>query len=625
MKERRSVVMRAALLCAIFAFAAAGLAVGCSTSSDDEARGPQAALKNATGVEWIVASDATTGAVTFAAPKSGPFTLPGAGEQGALVFLDAQKSVFKMHDPRTELAIERTNRNEGSTHVRFAQKVNGIPVRGATWTAHFDGAGRLTSMSGRYVVDAHATATTPSLAAETAAATAKDEAARRHPSVPAGELQASTPSLEIFTRDDGAPKLAWAVTIRRGARVLLNELVDATSGAVLLATDASRAAMATAPAPQSYPPYNVDAGPLTFPVSDDDPPALNATLDGGTNLRVVPATDFDVRIVATSVLPWSDPTTPPGAAIAAMAHAKTVFDYYAEHRWQSDERPYYGVNGNGAGITFAVNNNELGADNGTFSCDVGGAYAVVSLGDGIPDQGIYPASASLDLIAHELTHGVNVTAAGLLYDGRSQSSAIDESFADVFAALITHRIRNDDASDFTFLEDQITSGVPVRSMIRPSTGRQPGGPTFIDVLGAIPQVAATVPGHAFYLLTHGGTNERTRVKVPCGIGWGAADRLYWRLLTSHVQPNETFFDLAVHSLAAARELGIVEMPIACAWVAVGVLNEETARNDWNVTCAREDADAAAAPDASDNVLVTTPAPLVECQASLTGGGVSLGR
>jgi thermolysin len=245
-------------------------------------------------------------------------------------------------------------------------------------------------------------------------------------------------------------------------------------------------------------------------------------------------------------------------------------------------------------------------------------------GDGLPGNLEWPTSASLDTVAHEIGHGVTQFTSNLDYTDGSETAGLNESMSDVFAALVTHRVRNDDAKDFTFAEDDNNAGVPIRSMIQPelSSLRQSGGST--DV-GSLPRRATTydqanIPNHAFYLLVHGDTHARSRIKVPCGIGWAAADRLYWRLQTQYVQQTETFQDFALHSLAAARELSINERPIACAWVAVGVLGRNQVMSDWNVTC---ETDEAGAPDASDNVLVERTPELVECSQSLTGPGASL--
>ena len=47
---------------------------------------------------------------------------------------------------------------------------------------------------------------------------------------------------------------------------------------------------------------------------------------------------------------------------------------------------------------------------------------------------------SLDIVGHEITHGVVQSTAGLIY--RNQSGALNESFADIFGEAIEHHARN---------------------------------------------------------------------------------------------------------------------------------------------------------------------------------------
>ncbi len=621
MRARSRLIAKVASLTALATLVVSALGAGCGTSStSDEEQGAAGALRNATGVEWIVSTDPETGAIRFAAPKAGPFALPaGAPEQTVLAFLDAQKAILKMHDPRAELIVDRTDRSEGLTHLRFRQQTNGVAIEGGTWSAHLDAAGRLTSMSGNYVVDAHATSTSPSTTAEAASATAKGEAAKENPAVPASELTTSSPTLVILPIAGARPVLVWSVSVTADARVALEVHVDASSGAVRRVTRLDRPAMATGAAPQTYPPYNVAAPSISFPVSDEELPVLNAAGPGGVQMQVVTIASPNTPIVATQASPWMDSTTPSGAAIASQAQAKIVLEYLLEH--SRNDAPYRGVDGQGLALTSVING-------------PGGDYARWDLpsrrmfhSDGTPADLIWPSSASLDVAAHELAHGVTQFTTRFVYAAGSESAALEESMSDVFAALVAHRVGKDDAAAFAIGEDTNNAGKAFRSMITPSASSLFfSGPSDIAGFQATNRNAyagASVTNHAFYLLTHGDVHAISRVRVPCGIGWAAADRLYWALQTSYAQPGDTFKNFALHSLTAARDLAINQAPIACAWVAVGVLtDDETAQ--WNVRCERDGVEAGA-PDASDNILVVTPRPLVECSVALTGSGVSLGQ
>ncbi len=600
----------------------AAVAGGCS-SSEEGPKSAAEALEKATGVAWIVSTDAENGTLLFAAPKNGPLAMPAgttSPERAALAFLEAHKAIFKMAAPETELVPAFTQRaSDGSTHVRFRQEAHGLQVRGGTWTAHFDNGLRLTSMSGTYVFGVHALSTEPAVLSEAAVETAKRDALRQAPTLTAAQIAAGHTALEFVPVRGAAPALAWAIEVSgrsEAERIALREHVDAKTGQVLQTASLLRGTTTTGRPPQAYAPYNVEAPDLSFTIADAQPSVLKAEVTGA-EVTVWSSSKPDDLIPATTVSPWTDAINPPGATIAAMANVQTVFAYLADHTWGPDDKPFRSWDGLGAPLDVYVNDNSQG--------NIGAYFDGIALNFGDGDGATqWATSGSLDIVSHELGHAWTQATSHLEYVRGSDAAAIDESMGDVFAALVTHRVRNDDATDFVYGEDSNTGRIPDRNMIRVKYR------TDVDVSKLTPERRqdfqkyedSNKSSHAFYLLTHGDTDSASGVKVPCGIGWAAADRLYWRLQTSHIKPNETFADLAVHSLAAARELGIPEMPVACAWVAVGALSEEKARTDWNITCEKEGVEAGA-PDGGDNALVTAPAKLVECAVSLGGGGGSL--
>jgi Zn-dependent metalloprotease len=78
---------------------------------------------------------------------------------------------------------------------------------------------------------------------------------------------------------------------------------------------------------------------------------------------------------------------------------------------------------------------------------------------------------ALDVVAHELTHGVTQFSAGLQY--RGQSGALNESFSDVFGVLVAQRAAGTDAASASWLVGEGTLepslGRALRSMIAPGT------------------------------------------------------------------------------------------------------------------------------------------------------------
>src|SRR5439155_13900552 len=81
-------------------------------------------------------------------------------------------------------------------------------------------------------------------------------------------------------------------------------------------------------------------------------------------------------------------------------------------------------------------------------------------------------TGSLDVMAHELTHGVTQYTAGLRY--RTQSGALNESFSDVFGSLVKQRAlgQTADQADWLIGEGILGPALPgkaLRSMIDPGS------------------------------------------------------------------------------------------------------------------------------------------------------------
>ena len=201
--------------------------------------------------------------------------------------------------------------------------------------------------------------------------------------------------------------------------------------------------------------------------------------------------------------------------------------------------------------------------------------AEVRLGDG--DGVVFRSfTQCLDVIAHELVHGVVQAEGGLAYAG--ESGALNESVADVFGALVKQWSLGQTAhqADWIFGHGQFTPavhGFGLRSLAEPGTA-------FDDpVLGKDPQrsrledgadsamrhvdvhVDSGIPNHAFYLFAmHAG-----------GHAWETAGRVWYDALCSKLRQDCSFSAFAKATLHAARSYGGKSVDaLEHAWHAVGV-------------------------------------------------------
>ncbi|MCW2926242.1 MAG: peptidase thermolysin [Thermoleophilia bacterium] len=185
-------------------------------------------------------------------------------------------------------------------------------------------------------------------------------------------------------------------------------------------------------------------------------------------------------------------------------------------------------------------------------------------------------SMGLDVVGHEMTHGVTEHSAGLQY--RNQSGALNESWSDVIGELIEQWSENRSGfgtvdaakgADWLIGEDVFTPGTAgdgLRSMKTPGTGYkgdpQPGHMKDYKKMssdnGGV-HVNSGIPNKAAY-------------EVAMRIGSEKLAKIWYAALTSYLKPNSTFTDAASATLAAATKLyGATEaQAVADAWLAVGL-------------------------------------------------------
>jgi Zn-dependent metalloprotease len=187
---------------------------------------------------------------------------------------------------------------------------------------------------------------------------------------------------------------------------------------------------------------------------------------------------------------------------------------------------------------------------------------------------------ALDVIGHELTHGVTQYTANLDYFG--QSGALNESLSDVFGSLIKQYALGQSAADADWLigagllAPRVT-GVALRSMKAPGTAYDD------DVLGKDPQPAhmdgyvrtsqdnggvhinSGIPNHAFYLVAD----------ALGGSAWERPGQIWYDTLTGgQLSQGADFAEFARLTAESARQRfgddGAEHRAVLDAWQQVGV-------------------------------------------------------
>lgn len=206
-----------------------------------------------------------------------------------------------------------------------------------------------------------------------------------------------------------------------------------------------------------------------------------------------------------------------------------------------------------------------------------GQQMVYGDGDGVIFQRF---TKSLDVIGHELTHGVTQYEAGLEY--LNQPGALNEHFSDVFGSLVKQwkRRQTADKADWIIGEGLFTksvNGVGIRSMKAPGTayddprlGKDPQPANMKDLYrgkqdnGGV-HINSGIPNRAFYLAS---------VEIG-GKAWEKAGRIWYVALRDRIRQRTNFKQAAGIIIAVAGELyGIdsnEQKAVRGAWQTVGVI------------------------------------------------------
>ena len=194
-------------------------------------------------------------------------------------------------------------------------------------------------------------------------------------------------------------------------------------------------------------------------------------------------------------------------------------------------------------------------------------------GDGLLFTGF---TSAVDVIGHELTHGVTERTLNLLYTG--QPGALNESISDVFGSLVRqYRLgQTADQADWLIGAGILGPALPgeaLRSMRAPGTAfegdEQPA--TMRDYVSTTADnggvhINSGIPNHAFYLAA-------TAIG---GYAWERAGRIWYRVLATRAVPSgarfHTFAQATVGAASALFGPASLEVKaVAEAWAEVGVL------------------------------------------------------
>ena len=481
----------------------------------------------------------------------------------ARTFLRTNCDLLRLEDPNAELVLVRRHTDKlGRTHLRFRQQYQGLPVWPADIIVHLNPAGQVDVMNGAFVPTPKDLSTIPVIDEATAVEYARTGL------TDGAEAEVTASELIIYAPGDTPPRLAWKLKLTIGLTAHWLVVIDAENGDELTAYNQVMH--------QSYSDLGVDLFGMPQQLNvwwqDDffwmidtsknmfDPAAqgLHGWIQRGA-IWVRDAQNQEILIDAPVV--YRDPSSQGDRssflpdAVSAAYNLSETYDYYLERHGRKSFDEDVDDDGvkDGASIHAIVRYGE----NYKNAFWIPGSNLIV-FGDGRPFAG------ALDIVGHELTHGVIEHSANLLY--QDQPGALNEAFADIFGEMIEAKKKEDDDEG---PPDWITGrdlalpasggggpdlGRPIRNLKKPGAFLTHFGRPYPEKMseffhiqednGGV-HINSTIIGHAFYLLAEG---------LDGAIGLRAAERIFYRALTVYLVQNSQFVDARLACIKAAEDL-----------------------------------------------------------------------
>jgi Zn-dependent metalloprotease len=256
------------------------------------------------------------------------------------------------------------------------------------------------------------------------------------------------------------------------------------------------------------------------------------------------------------------------AALDAHWGAEKTYDYFlTKHNRNS-------YDGNGAKIKSYVHFS-LNYENAGWTGDR------MIYGDG---GTTFTPLTSIDVIGHEIGHGVCQTTAGLIYS--KESGAINEGLSDIWGAMVEY-FAEPTKQTYLIGEEIKIGGGALRSMSNPKSQGQPdtyGGtywydqnctPTNLNDRCGVHRNSG-VMNHWFYILSEGktGTNDKGNFYSVAGIGKEKAAKIAYRAESVYFTSTTNYLQASDLTIQAAKDLyginSVESSAVEKAWYAVGV-------------------------------------------------------
>ena len=431
------------------------------------------------GQQATIRWDKDTGVPAF---LTGPVTPPAAAglPEATYAFLDENSDIYQISRPAEELVLQRMERDGlGMTHLRMAQVYKGVPVFGSELSFHYTADGKISAINGYYLPGIDLSVE-PEVGKAAAVETAQAKLGQG-----AVLSDREPPELVILPQEGTSVALTWKVTlVSEDPPLRMVYFIDAHSGELAAA-------------------YN----------------ALQDVVN-----RQTYTANYGTSIPGTLMMNEGSAWTGDSVVNAAYYNTGRTYDYYYNTFGRDS------INGSGMDIKSTVHYRS-GYNNAFWN----GSQITFGDGDGYVFS---PLGNALDVVAHEMTHGVTQYTAGLVYS--YQSGALNESYSDVMGAMV-------DRDDWLMGEDVYspqTPGDALRSLSDPSRFGQPAH------MNSYVNTSSDNGGvHA-----NSGIPNKAAYNVAAAIGKDKMEQIWYRALTDYLTSSSQFSDARDASVQAAADL-----------------------------------------------------------------------
>lgn len=454
----------------------------------------------------------------------------------AVKFLEENKALLGITNSQGNFSVDKTEKDSlGITTVKVNQLIKGIPVRGQELIVHFDNNGIVKNIIG--TVENKIKDITylgkNTISEEEAIQIAKNQfnfsSLRYEPTIEKQVIIDNDTAYEVYKVNIQYldPEIAnWDVFVE----VSSGKVVDTSSN---IRYDGATTGSGTA-VDGSTKSLNLYLSGSSYQMIDTTKPMVgDIETYTANNRQVQPGT-----IVSNTSSSFITETFK--APVSAHYYAASVYDFYNNLFGRNS------IDGNGMSI---ISTAHYGSSYNNAFWD--GTQMVYGDGDGTEFTYL---SGDMDVVAHELTHGVTENTANLTYS--NQPGALNESMSDVLGVLaetyMNYNVAGGNAwtfnsADWVVGDDVYTPGIAgdaLRSLANPTLYNQP------DNMSDYYNTTSDYGG----VHTNSGIPNKAAFLIAQAIGNSETAQIYYRALTSYLTSSSDFLAARYALVSSATDL-----------------------------------------------------------------------